>query len=70
VSRPGLRSLWNVVGVTDARKYATPNPTSVSIVVHFAELSDPRRREGNYPLINFVVMAVRKSLREMALKGE
>ena len=32
--------------------------SSVSIAEHFAELSDPRRREGVYPLINFVVIAV------------
>lgn len=32
--------------------------TSTSILEHFAELSDPRRREGTYPLINFVVIAV------------
>jgi hypothetical protein len=25
---------------------------------HFAELTDPRRREGTYPLINIVVIAV------------
>lgn len=31
---------------------------SVSIAEHFAELSDPRRREGVYPLLNFVVIAV------------
>lgn len=31
---------------------------SVSIAEHFAELSDPRRREGVYPLINFVVIAI------------
>jgi predicted transposase YbfD/YdcC len=29
-----------------------------SIVEHFSELSDPRRREGTYPLINFVVIGV------------
>ncbi|MFO0905813.1 MAG: ISAs1 family transposase [Pirellulales bacterium] len=32
--------------------------TLVSIAEHFAELSDPRRREGVYPLINFVVIAI------------
>lgn len=32
--------------------------TSASIADHFAELSDPRRREGTYPLINFVVIAI------------
>ena len=32
--------------------------TSVSILEYFAELSDPRRREGKYPLINFVVIAI------------
>jgi len=30
----------------------------VSIAEHFAELSDPRRREGVYPLINVVVIAI------------
>jgi predicted transposase YbfD/YdcC len=29
-----------------------------SIKKHFADLSDPRRREGTYPLINIVVIAV------------
>ncbi len=32
--------------------------SSASIVEHFSELSDPRRREGTYPLINFVVIGV------------
>ena len=31
---------------------------SASIVEHFSELSDPRRREGTYPLINFVVIGI------------
>ena len=31
--------------------------TSVSIVAHFTEFSDPGHREGVYPLINFVVIA-------------
>ena len=31
---------------------------SASIVEHSSELSDPRRREGTYPLINFVVIGV------------
>jgi len=31
---------------------------SASIVEHFADLSDPRRREGTYPLINFVVIGI------------
>ncbi len=31
---------------------------SSSIIEHFAELSDPRRREGTYPLINFVVIGI------------
>jgi hypothetical protein len=31
---------------------------SVSIAEHFAELSHPRRREGVYPLIKFVLIAV------------
>ena len=29
-----------------------------SIQSHFSELTDPRRREGTYPLINFVVIAI------------
>jgi predicted transposase YbfD/YdcC len=33
-------------------------PKSVRIADHFAELSDPRRREVIYPLINVVVIAV------------
>ena len=32
--------------------------TSAAIQEHFAELTDPRRREGTYPLINLVVIAV------------
>jgi predicted transposase YbfD/YdcC len=40
-----------------------PGGTSVSKVTariedHFAELTDPRRREGTYPLVNIVVMAL------------
>lgn len=35
-----------------------PGKKSVSIEKHFAEVSDPRRREGTYPLINFLVIAV------------
>ena len=31
---------------------------SASIDVHFADLTDPRRREGTYPLISFVVIAI------------
>lgn len=31
---------------------------SVRLQDHFAELSDPRRREGTYPLINVVVIAI------------
>ena len=31
---------------------------SASIEEHFAELTDPRRREGTYPLINIVVIAI------------
>ena len=33
-------------------------PKSVRIADHFAELTDPRRREVIYPLINVVVIAV------------
>ena len=33
-------------------------PKSVRIADHFAELTDPRRREVVYPLINVVVIAV------------
>ena len=35
-----------------------PSTQSTSIVEHFADLTDPRRREGTYPLINFVVIGV------------
>lgn len=35
-----------------------PARKSAAIQEHFAELTDPRRREGTYPLINFVVIAV------------
>src|SRR5262245_29818692 len=33
-------------------------PPSARIQDHFADLTDPRRREGTYPLINFVVIAL------------
>lgn len=35
-----------------------PSKKSASIEEHFAELADPRRREGTYPLVNIVVMAL------------
>ena len=35
-----------------------PLNKSAAIEVHFADLTDPRRREGTYPLINIVVIAV------------
>ena len=35
-----------------------PKPKSVRIADHFTELTDPRRREVIYPLINVVVIAV------------
>ena len=35
-----------------------PSTQSTSMVEHFADLTDPRRREGKYPLINFVVIGV------------
>jgi predicted transposase YbfD/YdcC len=35
-----------------------PRPVSASLLDHFAELTDPRRREGTYPLINFVAIAI------------
>lgn len=35
-----------------------PAKKSAAIQEHFAELTDPRRREGTYPLINIVVIAV------------
>lgn len=35
-----------------------PRPVSTSILDHFSELTDPRRREGTYPLINFVAIAI------------
>ena len=35
-----------------------PSAQSTSIVEHFGDLTDPRRREGTYPLINFVVIGV------------
>jgi predicted transposase YbfD/YdcC len=31
---------------------------STSIVKHFTDLTDPRRREGTYPIINFLVIGV------------
>jgi predicted transposase YbfD/YdcC len=35
-----------------------PSKKSAAIHEHFAELTDPRRREGTYPLINFVVISL------------
>ena len=35
-----------------------PEKQSGAIAEHFAELTDPRRREGIYPLVNVVVMAL------------
>lgn len=35
-----------------------PAKNSVAIKEYFAEVTDPRRREGTYPLINFLVIAV------------
>ena len=35
-----------------------PVPSSASIQEHFADLTDPRRRESTYPLTNIVVMAL------------
>lgn len=52
------RSWWDARGGTRARKHAVTKRPSVSIADHFAELSDPLRREGVYLLINFVVIAV------------
>jgi len=35
-----------------------PSQESAAIKDHFADLTDPRRREGTYPLVNIVVMAL------------
>ncbi len=35
-----------------------PAMKSASIKEHFADLTDPRRREVTYPLINIVVIAI------------
>jgi predicted transposase YbfD/YdcC len=35
-----------------------PDTQSTSMIEHFADLTDPRRREGTYPLINFIVIGV------------
>ena len=35
-----------------------PTKKSAAIEEHFAEVTDPRRREGIYPLSNFLVIAV------------
>ena len=35
-----------------------PSQKSAAIEEHFAELTDPRRREGTYPLVNIVVMSL------------
>jgi len=57
-SELGRMPRLNVIDGTHARKYAMAERTSVSIAEYFAELSDPRRREGVYPLFNFVVIAI------------
>src|SRR3974390_1132414 len=44
--------------IASARNHAMSNPKSIRIADHFAELTDPRRREVIYPLINVVVIAV------------
>jgi predicted transposase YbfD/YdcC len=41
-----------------ARRCVMPTKKSVAIEDHFSDLTDPRRREGTYPLINIVVIAV------------
>src|SRR5690606_215487 len=41
-----------------ARRSVMPAKPSASIKHHFADLSDPRRREVTYPLINIVVIAI------------
>jgi hypothetical protein len=41
-----------------ARRFAMPTNTSVRIQNHFANLTDPRRREVLYPLVNVVTIAV------------
>ena len=33
-------------------------PQSISLVEHFADVTDPRSREGTYPLINFLVIGI------------
>ena len=35
-----------------------PSKKSAALEEHFAELTDPRRREGTYPLVNIVVMSL------------
>jgi predicted transposase YbfD/YdcC len=41
-----------------ARRSVMSSSQSTSILEHFADLTDPRRREGTYPLINVVVIGV------------
>jgi predicted transposase YbfD/YdcC len=41
-----------------ARRFAMPTRNSVRIQDHFANLSDPRRREVLYPLVNVVTIAI------------
>jgi hypothetical protein len=41
-----------------AKDASMPRPVCTSILDHFSELTDPRRREGTYPLINFVAIAI------------
>src|SRR5271170_4029576 len=57
-TRPALR--WaQAKPVAFGQEVAMPKESlSVRIQDHFSELSDPRRREGTYPLINIVMIAV------------
>ncbi|MGH7200401.1 MAG: transposase family protein, partial [Planctomycetaceae bacterium] len=32
--------------------------STAGIAEHFQDLTDPRRRDGTYPLVNFVVIAL------------
>jgi predicted transposase YbfD/YdcC len=41
-----------------ARRFAMPTGNSVRIQDHFANLTDPRRREVLYPLVNVVTIAI------------
>ena len=47
-----------VAQVSRVSRASQDSKTSADVRAHFAELTDPRRREPTYPLINIVVMSL------------